>query len=96
MARSKITKEQKQQISALFQKGESKKAIAKKINIGYSTVCKLINKTNTKHKKGYGVNVSFDDYEYINEFANKRGINKNTAFTEIVRLAKRKCLFTWG
>jgi len=39
MGKSKITKEQKQQVSALFKQGESNKAIAKKVNIGYSSVC---------------------------------------------------------
>jgi len=96
MGKSKITKEQKQQVSALFKQGESNKAIAKKVNIGYSSVCKLTSKSRNEHKKGYSINVSFDDYEYITEFANKRGMSKNIAFTEIVRLAKRKCLFTWG
>jgi transposase len=96
MGTNKLTNKQKREVSALFRQGENKKAISKTLGLGYSTVCKLTSKLKSKQKRGYSINVNIDDYKYIDEFAKKRGMTKNNAMESIVKLAKRKCLFTWG
>lgn len=84
----------------MFDAGVHKNEIARAMSLGYTTVCKYIANKDLKPKsinpKGYCINANKDDFDFVSKIAKENNITKNDAMSEIVRLAKRKCLFSWG
>ena len=94
-----LTLKQVKTIRTMFNAGIHKKEIARTMSLGYSTVCQYIaNKDKSpvsKAQKNYCVNVTKEEFDFVTEMAKEWDVTKQLAMTEIVRLAKRKCFFSW-
>jgi predicted transcriptional regulator len=97
-----ITKKQVIQMKRLLKQGHSKKDIAQMLNLGYSTICYYLHCTKKEKaaaratvKTSYSINTVQEDFDFISNIADKQGITKTAAMQEVVRLARRKCLFSW-
>jgi len=92
----RLNSEQIAELKKLHKSGMTKNNIAKKIGVGYSTVCTYTTTLNkSKYKKTHSINVSKEAYAFINKLSKKQGISKHNAMQEIIKLAKRKCWFNW-
>ena len=95
-----MTKQELNKIFALHDAGVDNKTISGLVGRGYSTVCKALVKkgkgVKTIGDKNFCINASKDNYDYVSSVAESKGITKHAAMTEIVKLAKRRCLFSWG
>ncbi len=94
-----LTLKQVKTMRTMFDAGVHKKEIARAMSLGYSTVCTYIANKNknpsSKAQKNYCVNVTQEEFDFVTEMAKEWDVTKHSAMTEIVRLAKRKCFFSW-
>jgi transposase len=98
-----ITKTQVNQMKKLLNKGHEKKDIADLLGLGYSTICYYLPCTKkeraaarVKGKPSYSINTYQEGYDFVSNIAEKNGWSKTVAMQEVIRLAKRKCLFSWS
>lgn len=92
MRGQKITKTEKTKMRNLADAGVKREEIAKMLDKGYSTVCLYTKEhflSNRKANKQHSVCVNLEDYNYIVNLAESKGISKRAALSEVVRLAKR-------
>jgi IS30 family transposase len=96
MKGQKITSKERNQMRDLAAAGIKREEIAKIMDKGYSTVC-FYTKGGPKvnDKRSYSVCIDREDYAYIVKLSERKGVTKRVALSEVVRLAKRKCLFNW-
>jgi IS30 family transposase len=96
MKGQKITYKERKQMRDLAESGVKREEIAKIMNKGYSTVCFYTkNGPKVNNKRSYSVCIDREDYVYIVKLSERKGVTKRVALSEVVRLAKRKCLFNW-
>jgi transposase len=98
-----ITKSQVTRMKRLLKQGHEKKDIAQMLSLGYSTICYYLPCSKKERaaakaasKASYSINTIQEDYQFISNIAQKNNCSKTAAMQEVVRLAKRKCLFSWG
>jgi len=97
MSRGKnLTAQQKKKIKAMFSSGVSVPEIAQVMTLAESTIFRHTKDVVVGRDKAYCVNATKDDYDFISDIAEEKGMTKSAALSEVVRLAKRRCLFSWG
>ena len=66
------------------------------LSLAQSTIFRHTKGVVVGKEKAYCVAATRGDYDFITDIAEKDNLTKSAALSEVVRLAKRRCLFSWG
>lgn len=90
---TKLKPKQKAQINKMFEQGFSGYEIADLMNLGNSTIYRVLNKT--KKRTDFSIGATKKDYDIITAYANKHGISKRKALTALLKNKTKKHWWNW-
>jgi len=91
-----LTTKQKSSIKSMFASGVSKDEIATVMSLCVTTISRHTAGVVVGKDKAYCINATKEDWEYITAISKSKDMTKLSALSMVVRLAKRRCLFSWG
>jgi DNA invertase Pin-like site-specific DNA recombinase len=90
---TKINIKQKKQITKMGEQGFNGYEIAELMELGSSTVYRVLNKS--KKRTDFSIGATKKDYDIISNFATTRGISKRNALTILLRNKVKKHWWNW-
>lgn len=86
----KLTREQKKEILELSDLGFLAKDIAGNMELGNSTVCRVIQKKEVSKKATMSVAINGADYQLVSDMSEKHGVTKREALRMLLHPAPKK------
>jgi Holliday junction resolvasome RuvABC ATP-dependent DNA helicase subunit len=92
----RLTKKEKSSIKSMFASGLGKEEIATIMSLSMTTISRHTSGVVVGKSKCYCINATKEDWDFVSEISQSKSITKLAALSEVVRLAKRRSLFSWG
>lgn len=91
---TKLKTSQKRKIHDLNDEGLSGYEIAQFMKIGHSTVYRVLQKNQFK-RTDYSIGATKEAYDVITNFAEKKGMSRRAALTELLKPITKKHWWNW-